>query len=71
MQAHLKKFLNVISICLISSVIACACWEFLDALTRLSAFHSIESVVRQIKTNTLPQVERIYDLAPKPIVYDS
>ena len=57
--ASFDKFLNVIIICVISSPIACACWEFLDALMRLIVFHSIESVVRQIKTNALPQVGRM------------
>ena len=50
--ASFEKFLNLINICVISSLITCACWKFLDALTRLTAFYSIESVVRQMKTNT-------------------
>ena len=57
--ASFEEFMNVIITCLISSLIGCKCWEFLNALTRLIAFHSIESVVRQIKTNALPQVEQM------------
>ena len=55
--ASFEKFLNVIMICLISSLIACECWEFLNVLKRLIAFHSIELVVRQTKANVLLQVE--------------
>ena len=56
--ASFGEFLNLINICLISSLTACACWEFLDALTRLIAFTQLNRLFVRSKQTPSHRLSR-------------